>query len=149
MSSREYPTRPLVGLGTVILGPRGVALIRRGKPPRIGAWSLPGGAQKVGETVREGLTREAREETGLDVEIIEIIDVVDSITRDQQGQVRYHYTLVDAVVHVTGGTLKAGSDALDANWFLQSELAGLNLWDETERVIRLGFAIYKSHNSSQ
>jgi len=144
MTSREYPPRPVVGLGTVIMGPAGVVLIKRGKPPRIGAWSLPGGAQKLGETVIEGLAREASEETGLTVEIIELIDVVDSITRDDDGNVKFHYTLVDAAAYVTGGTLVAGSDALDARWFAEPEIPGLKLWNETERMIQRGFEIYRS-----
>lgn len=143
MTSREYPNRPIVGLGVVILGPEGVVLIKRGKPPRVGAWSLPGGAQKIGETVSEGLAREAKEETGLEVEIIQIIDVVDSINRDPSGEIKYHYTLVDAVAMVAGGTLEAGSDAMDAKWFMRSELAALNLWSETTRIINQGFDIYE------
>ena len=77
MTDREYPKRPIVGLGAVIVGPKGVVLIKRGKPPRMGAWSLPGGAQDLGETVKEGLIREVKEETGLDVQVLEIIDVVE------------------------------------------------------------------------
>lgn len=147
MTSREYPTRPLVGLGAVIMGPAGVVLIKRGKPPRMGAWSLPGGAQKVGETVAEGLAREAQEETGLQVEYIQLIDVVDSITRDESGNIKYHYTLVDAAVHVTGGTLQAGSDAMDARWFTEAEIPALKLWKETERMIERGFEIYSFESS--
>lgn len=142
MTSREYPNRPIVGLGLVILGPRGVVLIKRGKPPRVGAWSLPGGAQKVGETVAQGLAREAKEETGLDVEIIQMIDVVDSITSDPSGDIKYHYTLVDFAAVVTSGTLLAGSDAMDARWFQPPELGALNLWSETTRIIHKGFDIY-------
>ncbi len=143
MTTREYPTRPIVGLGVVIVGPKGVVLIKRGKPPRVGAWSLPGGAQKVGETVNQGLKREAEEETGLHINLIEIIDVVDSITRDDDGHVQFHYTLVDAVGVVTGGELAAGSDAADARWFSRTELPALRLWKETDRIIQRAFEIYE------
>ncbi|NQV99217.1 MAG: NUDIX hydrolase [Rhodospirillales bacterium] len=142
MTSREYPTRPLIGLGIAIIGPAGVLLIKRGKPPRLGAWSLPGGAQKIGETVAEGLAREAREETGLEIEVLEILDVVDSINHDTAGLVKYHYTLIDAAAIVTGGGLQAGSDAMDARWFATSELDSLDLWSETLRIIHLGFNAY-------
>ncbi|MEZ7880959.1 MAG: NUDIX hydrolase [Rhodospirillales bacterium] len=143
MTDREYPKPPLVGLGAEIVGPKGVVLIKRGKPPRMGAWSLPGGAQDLGETVKEGLIREVKEETGLDVQVLEIIDVVDSINRDPNGRLQYHYTLIDACVIVTGGTLKAGSDAMDAKWFSRYEITELKLWSETSRIIDGAIAIYQ------
>ena len=145
MTNREYPKRPIVGLGAVIVGPNGVVLIKRGKPPRMGAWSLPGGAQDLGETVKEGLVREVKEETGLDVQFLKFIDVVDSINRDHDGRLQYHYTLIDACVIVTGGTLKAGSDAMDAKWFSRDEITELNLWSETNRIIDSAIAIYEKH----
>lgn len=144
MSSREYPHRPIVGLGVVIIGSPGVVLIKRGKPPRAGSWSLPGGAQKTGETVAQGLAREAREETGLDVEVLQMIDVVDSINKDASGDIKYHYTLVDALARVTGGDLAAGSDASDAGWFQKSELEELDLWAETRRIINHGFYLFET-----
>ena len=143
MTDREYPKRPIVGLGAVIVGPKGVVLIKRGKPPRMGAWSLPGGAQDLGETVKEGLIREVKEETGLDVQVLEIIDVVDSINRDPNGRLQYHYTLIYACVIVTGGTLKADSDAMDAKWFSRYEITELKLWSETSRIIDGAIAIYQ------
>ena len=143
MTDREYPQRPIVGLGAAIIGPQGIVLIKRGNPPRKGSWSLPGGAQNLGETVNEGIIREVKEETCLDIEVIEIIDVVDSIKHDPDGRIKYHYTLVDACVVVTGGTLKAGSDAIDAQWFSMTEIIDLNLWSETNRIIREARAIYE------
>jgi ADP-ribose pyrophosphatase YjhB (NUDIX family) len=143
MNIREYPKRPIVGLGAVVISTKGLVLIKRGNPPRMGAWSLPGGVQELGETVKEGIIREVKEETGLDVEILKIIDVVDSINHDTDGQIKYHYTLVDACVVVTGGTLKAGSDALDAQWFSITEITSLNLWSETNRIIKQAIMIYE------
>ena len=143
MVDREYPQRPIVGLGAAILSPQGIVLIKRGNPPRLGAWSLPGGAQDLGETVKEGIIREVKEETGLDVKVLEIIDVVDSINRDPDGRIKYHYTLVDACVIVTGGTLQASSDAMDAQWFSLTKIADLNLWSETNRIIKRAHAIYE------
>ena len=143
MADREYPQRPIVGLGAAILSPQGIVLIKRGNPPRLGAWSLPGGAQDLGETVKEGIIREVKEETGLDVKVLEIIDVIDSINRDPDGQIKYHYTLVDACVIVTGGTLQASSDAMDAQWFSLAQIADLNLWSETNRIIKRAHAIYE------
>ena len=140
--SRQYPDRPFVGVGAVVLNRGRVLLARRGNPPRAGDWSLPGGAQTVGETVFEAARREVREETGLDVEVLGVVDVVDSITRDADGRVRFHYTLVDVVAEADGDAAIAGDDAAAVGWFSLDELAGLNLWSETERIIRLGHEMW-------
>lgn len=135
---REYPDRPIVGVGVVVLGPDGVLLIRRAKPPRQGQWSLPGGAQKIGETVFNAARREVLEETGLEVEILGLVDVVDSIRPDDAGNVRYHFTLVDVVAVAAGpGTPVAGSDADEVAWMTLEDISGLELWTETERIIAL------------
>jgi 8-oxo-dGTP diphosphatase len=135
--SREYPSRPFVGVGIVALGPEGVLMIQRGKPPRAGSWSLPGGAQHLGETVEDAARREAMEETGLEVEVLGIVDVVDSIRHDDAGRVQYHYTLVDVLARAVGGRVQAGGDAMDARWVPLAELPSLGLWSETIRVIEL------------
>ena len=136
-ASREYPDRPFVGVGIVVIGQDGVLMIQRGKPPRQGSWSLPGGAQHIGETVDDAARREAMEETGLEVEVLGLVEVVDSIRRDD-GRVQYHYTLVDVLARAVGGELRAGGDAMNARWVPLMELATMNLWSETLRVIELG-----------
>lgn len=141
-NSREYPDRPLIGVGVVVLGPDGVLLIHRAKPPRAGQWSLPGGGQKLGETVEECAHREVAEETGLSISLIGLIDVVNSIKPDADQRIQFHYTLIDFAATVTGGTLKAGSDADDARWFSPDEMAAHELWSETERVIVLAQEMY-------
>ena len=93
--TREYPDYPMVGVGVVVWKDETVLLIQRGKPPRAGAWSLPGGRQELGETTREAGVREVLEETGIKIEIKDLIDVVDTINRDDSGRVRMQYTLVD------------------------------------------------------
>ncbi len=133
---RRYPTRPFVGVGAVVFKDRQVLLIRRGRPPRQGIWSLPGGLQEVGETVFATAAREVLEETGLTVEIIELVDVVDSITRDAQDRTRYHYTLVDVRAEWRAGEAVAADDAEDVTWAPLDALARYDLWSETERVIR-------------
>lgn len=140
--SRLYPDRPFVGVGAVVLNGGRVLLARRGNPPRAGDWSLPGGAQMIGETVFEAACREVREETGLDVEVLGVVDVVDSITRDADGRVRYHYTLVDVVAEAAGDAATAGDDAAAVGWFSLDDLAGMKLWSETERIIRLGYEMW-------
>lgn len=135
-TGREFPVRPIVGVGAVVLSTAGVLMIQRGKPPRIGSWSLPGGAQKVGETVFDAARREVMEETGLDIEVLGLVDVVDSITRTDEGLVQYHYTLVDVVAVADADTVPAaGGDVMDAKWVALEDLPPLKLWTETERVI--------------
>ncbi len=133
----DYPNRPLVGVGIVVLKGEQVLLIKRGKPPREGRWSLPGGRQRLGETVRETASREAREETGCRVRVTALLDVVDSITRDDQGAIRFHYTLVDFLAEWQEGAPRASGDAAAALWADLADLAAYRLWEETLRLIRL------------
>lgn len=137
MSRRYYPKRPVVGVGVVVWLDDRVLLIKRGKPPRVGQWSLPGGAQKLGETLAETARREVREETGIEIELGEIIATLDLIDRDQAGCVRHHYTLVDFVAEGLAVKLHAGDDAADAGWFERSAIDDLGLWSETIRIIDL------------
>ena len=108
---RLYPDRPIVGIGIVVFKGPEVLLIQRGKPPRLGQWSLPGGVQELVETVHEAARREVAEETGVDIDIVGLIDTVDSIQRDESGRVRYHYTLIDVAAVWRDGEPRAGSDA--------------------------------------
>ena len=127
-----------------------VLMIKRGKPPRQGSWSLPGGAQELGETIREAARREVREETGLQIEIFGLIDVVDSVRSDADDKIEYHYTLIDLAGYSVGGTLMAGGDAQDCRWFTRTEINAMDIWSETKRIISLAGdkfgAIDKSNN---
>jgi 8-oxo-dGTP diphosphatase len=135
--NREYPAQPIVGVGVVVWHDDRVLLVRRGKPPRLGHWSLPGGAQQLGETVAEAARREVKEEAGLDVALGDIVATIDLIERDPQDRIRYHYTLIDFVAETPGAALRPGSDAADARWFSIAEIEALDLWSETVRVIKL------------
>lgn len=135
--TREYPQYPVIGVGTVVWDGDRVLLVRRGRPPRQGQWSLPGGAQQLGETVAEAARREIREETGLEVELGEIVATVDLIERDDRGRVRYHYTLIDFTAEAASSALVPGDDAADARWFTLDQLPALGLWSETLRIIGL------------
>jgi 8-oxo-dGTP diphosphatase len=135
--NREYPAQPIVGVGVVVWHDDRVLLVRRGKPPRLGHWSLPGGAQQLGETVAETARREVKEEAGLDVALGDIVATIDLIERDPQDRIRYHYTLIDFVAEAPGAALRPGSDAADARWFSIAEIEALDLWSETVRVIKL------------
>ncbi len=121
--SREFPLRPIVGVGAIIFEGGNVLLAQRGKPPSLGNWSVPGGALKLGETLEDACRREVLEETGLDIELISRFTVLDRITRDQWERVRYHYVLVDYVCRPAGGSLNPGGDVSDVKWCPLGELS--------------------------
>ena len=138
---REYPATPLVGIGAIIVHDARVLLVRRGTEPLKGHWTLPGGVLEVGEALTAGVIREVREETGLDVEPIELIELLDRIHREG-GRVRYHYVIADYLCRVTGGELRAASDAAAVRWVERSEWnshSALVLDPITVRVIEKGW----------
>jgi 8-oxo-dGTP diphosphatase len=140
---REYPNYPLVGVGAIIIEHDRVALVRRGHPPLAGEWSIPGGVLEVGETLRQGVVREALEETGLRVEAGELLGVYDRILRDADERPRYHYVLIDFLCRRIAGEFQAADDAAEARWFTRPEVGGLGLPEDTAEVIRLGFEKFR------
>ena len=132
---REFPDRPIVGVGAVILDGERVLLVRRGNEPLKGEWSLPGGAVEVGETLEAAIAREVLEETGLEVEVGPMIDVLDRIRSDPDGRVRYHYVLIDFVCRPTGGALCSATDAADAAWATIGDLPRFALAEATLTMI--------------
>ncbi len=116
-------------------------LVLRGKEPNRGQWSIPGGAQRLGETVFAAAEREVGEETGLRIRVLGLVDVVDGIRRDEAGRVSWHYTLVDLAAEWLDGEPRAADDAEAVGWFTLGELPQLGLWSETERVIRQSLAL--------
>lgn len=135
--SREYPERPLVGIGIVVLREDAVLLVRRGRAPAEGSWSLPGGAQKLGETAEQAARRELREETALEVGPVRLVAHVDSIHHDESGRIRFHYTILDFAARWVDGTPRAGGDVTDAMFVPLAALGGYGLWSEAMRVIGL------------
>ena len=135
---RSYPDRPYVGVGIVVFRGDEVLLVERTKPPIRNRWSIPGGAQEIGETVHEAALRELMEETGLEADIIGLIDVVDSITRDQDSRVQFHYTLVDFAAEWRSGEAAAADDVGAVRWVPLADLEAMGLWTETVRIIRRG-----------
>ena len=135
-NNRKNPTRPLVGVGAVVFKGEKILLIKRGKPPKKGEWSLPGGGQKLGETVRDAVTREVLEETGIVIKLDQLLDVVDFIEPESE-QKNFHYTLIDFSADYVSGTLQAMSDAKEARFFSLDEALSLPLWTETKRIISL------------
>ncbi len=135
--SREYPPRPIIGIGVVVLRPGAVLLVRRGTPPNIGAWSLPGGAQELGETTEQTARRELAEETGLTVGPLHLAGVVDSITPDDDGKPRFHYTIIDYAAAWQSGEPRAGGDITECAWAGFAEFDRFQLWHEARRIIRI------------
>jgi len=140
-SGREYPSRPIVGVGGVAFVGGRVLLIKRRFEPLAGRWSLPGGALEVGETLAEGLAREMNEETGLDVDVGPVVDVFDRITRDDDGRARFHYVLVDFLCTVRAGTPVAGSDVAEVALAEPCDLARYGLTAKTLEVIERARAL--------
>jgi 8-oxo-dGTP diphosphatase len=132
---REYPSRPIVGVGGVVFVGGRVLLIKRRFEPLAGRWSLPGGALEVGETLAEGLAREMKEETGLDVDVGPAVDVFDRITRDDEGRARFHYVLVDFLCSVRAGAPVAGSDVAEVALVETGDLSRYALTPKTIDVI--------------
>ena len=135
---REYPGRPWSAVGGIVFKGDDVLLVRSRKGAIKGKWTLPGGAQDVGETIFETAIREVREETAIEIETKGIITAVDSLWRDEAGRPRYHYTIVEVLAEWRSGEPVAGDDAEAAAWFAPDAIGPLGLWSETVRVIELG-----------
>lgn len=136
----QPPNQPVPAVGVVCFNAAGeVLLIRRGTPPRLGEWSIPGGRLEWGESARDGALRELREETGVEAEIVALIDVVDGIfTSRTSADVTRHYVLIDFVARHISGDPVAGDDAAEARFVALSELVRFGLWDKTQEVIAKG-----------
>ncbi|MFM7691771.1 MAG: NUDIX hydrolase, partial [Alphaproteobacteria bacterium] len=132
---REYPDRPWVGIGCIVFREEAVLLVRRGKPPRIGQWSLPGGAQHVGERAEEAARRELREEASIEVGQMALAYVFDAINQDQDGRALYHYTIIDFAAHWLEGEARAGDDVSEVAWALPHELADYDLTEAAHEAI--------------
>ena len=138
---RQYPDRPIVGVGAVVIDGDRVLLVRRANEPLKGEWSLPGGAVEVGETLEAAVAREIREEAGLDVRVGPIVEVLDRIRLDPDGRARYHFVLVDYLCRPTGGAVACASDAEAALWASLEELTQYGVAEPTIAVIRKAFAL--------
>ena len=127
MVKRLYPDQPVVGIGAVIIQEGKIALIKRGNEPSKGKWTIPGGLVELGENLEAAVIRETKEETLLDVENPQLIDVVDNVDLDEQGKIKYHYVIIDYLVHVKAGTIQAASDAEELRWVPFDEVETYNL----------------------
>ena len=164
--SREYPDRPVVGVGGVVIENGRALLIRRGTEPLLGQWSIPGGTLELGESLENGVIRELKEETGLTVRILEMIEVFDRIYEDevdaaggansesssiagQKKGPRYHYVIIDYLCERIDGEAKAGSDVTDVAFATEDELAKYGLTETATRILRKAFAMDRSRRASK
>lgn len=132
---REYPERPLVGVGTVTIKNGKILLVKRAFEPGAGKWSIPGGLVEVGEKLSAAAARETEEETGVKVDILELINVFDVVDRDEAGKVRYHYVLVDFLSKPTGGEEHPSEEVTDMRWVSFDEAKRMDLTKTAKRAL--------------
>lgn len=143
-NQREYPERPLVGVGGVVVAGGRALLIRRGGPPLAGQWSIPGGMLELGESIEEGVRRELQEETGIEVRVRDLIEVFERIIPGEGGRTRYHFVIVDYWCEMVRGEARAASDVTDVAWASEAELAQYGLTAIATRVIRRAFEMARA-----
>jgi len=152
-SSREYPERPVVGIGGVIIDQGRALLIRRGSEPLLGEWSIPGGTLELGESLQEGVARELLEETGIEVRVLDQIEVFDRIFleqgpgRDLKGKPRFHFVIVDYLCERLAGEPRAGSDVTDVAFAREEELSRFYLTETATRVLKKAFAMDRARRA--
>lgn len=147
-SSREYPERPVIGVGGVIVDRGRTVLIRRGTEPLLGQWSIPGGTLEIGETLEEAVRRELREETGLEVRVLELIELFDRIylenrsaPKQDKKKPRYHFVIADYLCELVSGEPRAGSDVTDVAFTREDELGKFHLTEKATAVVKKAFAM--------
>tara|TARA_Y100001949_G_C15934562_1_gene307268 strand:+ start:281 stop:718 length:438 start_codon:yes stop_codon:yes gene_type:complete len=138
---REYPDRPYVGVGVIVFRDKEVLLVQRNKEPNKGQWSIPGGSQLLGETASEAAHRELLEETGVKVDRLFLVDVVDAIIPGVEGKIKYHYTLVDYMGQWQSGESRPGDDAKEVRWVRLNELSSYSLLEKTMNIIQKAAAM--------
>jgi 8-oxo-dGTP diphosphatase len=138
------PVRIIVAVGVVILKDDHILLIKRARQPRKGSWSIPGGKQELGETTRQAAIREVQEETGLNINLGPLLDVIDYIDHNKDSTISTQYCLVDFAATWQSGAPVAGDDAADAKWFKRADISNLDLWDTTITIIDQAISLQKA-----
>jgi len=139
--SREYPDYPRVGVGAVVVHGERVLLVKRGRPPGVGRWSLPGGLVELGETTAEAARREVAEECGISVRVAGVAGVVDRVIRDEGGRIQYHYVLVDYLAFAESDAICAGTDAADVRWVRAEDLHALDVTEGLRDMVGRALAL--------
>ncbi len=146
--AKEYPDRPVVGIGGVVIDEGRALLIRRGTEPLLGQWSIPGGTLELGESLQEGVARELLEETALQVRVLDVIEVFDRVYLDPSTQTsgaksgpRFHYVIVDYLCEKISGEARAGSDVTHVAYAAEDELEQYQLTETATRVLKKAFSM--------
>jgi 8-oxo-dGTP diphosphatase len=154
--AREYPDRPVVGVGGVVIQNGRALLIKRGSEPLLGQWSIPGGTLELGESLQQGVARELLEETGLEVEVLEMIEAFDRIFLDpaaakveDRSRPKYHYVIVDYLCERLGGEAQAGSDVTEIAYATEAELEKFHLTSTATRVLQRAFAMDRERRKAR
>lgn len=148
---REFPICPLIGVGGIVIDRNRVLLIRRRREPLKGEWSIPGGLVELGEELAQAARRELKEETGLDVEPLEILAVFDRIIRGGKnaGRVRYHFVIVDYACRRIRGRLSPSSDVMDARWVRREDLPKFHLTPKATELIQRAYRFFNKHSKAK
>ena len=134
--AREYPDFPIPSVGVVVVHEGRALLIQRGNEPARGRWSIPGGVIETGELLHEAARREIREECGIEIEVGPMLQIFESVTRDAEGRVRFHYVILDLLGHPTSGEVRAGGDVLEARYVGVDELDALDVLPDAAKLVR-------------
>jgi ADP-ribose pyrophosphatase YjhB (NUDIX family) len=138
-----------VGVGALIVKNGKLLLIKRAAKPGQGRWSIPGGLVELGERVQDAVVREVKEECGLDIEVERLVDVFDSITRDEKGRIQYQFVVVNFLAEIRGGTLKNADDVLEAKWVPLDEVEQYNLTNSFRTFFQKHYEKLKQLSSSR
>jgi len=133
--SREYPDRPIVAVGAAVCREGRVLIVRRGRPPGVGIWTVPGGGVDLGERMADAAIREVREECGIEIQVGDVVGILDNIIRDDNGRIRFHYAIVDFEAVYVGGSVHTNEELLDAAWVTPDELDGYGVAASAKHVL--------------
>lgn len=133
----EYPERPVPAVGALVFRDDAILLVKRGRPPKVGHWSVPGGSIEEGETAEAAVVREVVEETGVQVRPLRVVTITELIERDDTGRIRYHYAIADFLCELLAGEPTPGTDAADARWIPIRDLRDYDLTPTTMRAIEI------------
>ncbi len=138
---REYPNRPVVAVGVAVCREGRVLIVRRGRPPGVGVWTVPGGGVELGERMVETAIREVREECGVEIQVGEVVGILDNIVHDEDGRIRFHYAIVDFGADYVSGSLRPNAELLDAAWVTPDQLDAYSVPDTAQEVLLRALAL--------
>ena len=134
-TSRQYPSRPIVGVGVLVVKDNRLLLVKRAKQPSLGLWTVPGGVVELGEKTEDAAVREVEEECNIRVKIQQVLDIYNFVERDDGDRIKYHYVILDYLGEYVSGSLRPASDVSDARWFSHNELSEYEIPPKTLELV--------------